>query len=86
MANNPSGLISNWKSKLSAAAPCLPVSRVPSKVEASKAPAEIASPLGGLEDEDASANVTATLALSKERPTGSHKNEVRFFHVRSKTH
>ena len=73
----PSGLLSNWKSKLSAAAPC------PSQSSKGKAQAsvEIACPLGGLEDEDTSANVPGTLALFKEHPTGSRKNDVCCFYV-----
>ncbi len=74
----PSGLASNWKSKLSAAAP----HRMPSKGKGScQAPSEIAYPLGGLEDEDAFADVTGTLELSKEHPTASQKNDVCCFCV-----
>ena len=72
----PSGLVSNWKAKLTAAAPHL--SQTSSKAKAS---VEVACPLGGLEDEDASANVPGTLALFQECPTGSCKNDVRCFHV-----
>jgi hypothetical protein len=79
-ADIPSGLVSNWKSKLSAAAPLAHLSQTSSKVEANTS-VETACPLGGLQDEDAFANVSGTLALSKERPTGSRKNDVRCFHV-----
>jgi hypothetical protein len=74
------GLVSDWQSKLSAAAP--PPRQTSSKVKVNdKAPVEIASPLGGLEDEDALADIPGTLALSKGRPTASGKNSVRYFHV-----
>ncbi|KAF8488593.1 hypothetical protein F5888DRAFT_1809552 [Russula emetica] len=56
-ANIPSGLTSDWKSKLSAATP----------------------PLGGLEDEDALANVAETLALSTGHPMTGQKNN--FVHI-----
>jgi hypothetical protein len=74
----PSGLASNWQSKLSAAAP----RQTPSKVKYShKATVETAYPLGGLEDEDAFADVPGTLELSKERPTAIQKNDVCCFCV-----
>lgn len=63
-----SGLISDWQSKLSAQR------QLPSKVKA-HASAENASTLGGLEDEDAAADIFATLEVSKG--CDSRKNEVR---------
>ena len=75
-ANDPSGLVPSWKSKLSSAAPR--PSQASSKTKAS---VEITCPLGGLEDDDASANVPETLALTKERATSSRKNDVRCFHA-----
>jgi hypothetical protein len=77
-ANIPSGLASNWQSKLSAAAP----RQTPSAVKAScKASVEIGYPLGGLEDEDAFADVPGTLALTKGRPMATQKNDVCCFHI-----
>lgn len=80
-ANIPSGLASNWQSKLSAAAPC----QTPSTFKASrKASIKIGYPLGGLKDEDAFADVPGTLALTKGRPTAIRKNDVCCFHIRSR--
>jgi hypothetical protein len=62
-----SDLISGWKSKLSAAAPC------PSKTSSkAKHPVETTSPLGGLEDEDVFADISDSLTLSKGQATNVH--------------
>jgi hypothetical protein len=75
-AKVPSGLISGWQSKLPSH-PSQPVSKV--KPTASF---ESDTILGGLEDEDASADISATLAVSKGRYTG-RKNDVCCFRTLS---
>ncbi|KAF8488710.1 hypothetical protein F5888DRAFT_1809460 [Russula emetica] len=70
-ANVPSGLTSDWKSKLSAATPRQTSSKVKAK--------PFHEALGGLEDEDALANVAETLALSTGHPMTGQKNN--FVHI-----
>ncbi|KAF8491607.1 hypothetical protein F5888DRAFT_1807345 [Russula emetica] len=65
-ANVPFGLTSDWKSKLSAATPRQTSSKVKAK--------PFHEALGGLEDEDALANVAETLALSTGHPMTGQKN------------
>ncbi|KAF8487899.1 hypothetical protein F5888DRAFT_1639644 [Russula emetica] len=77
-ANIPSGLTSDWKSKLSAATPRQTSSKVKAK--------PFHEALGGLEDEDALANVAETLALSTGHPmTGQKNNKItnvtQFVHI-----
>ncbi|KAF8493028.1 hypothetical protein F5888DRAFT_1806464 [Russula emetica] len=70
-ANIPSGLTSDRKSKLSAATPRQTSSKVKAK--------PFHEALGGLEDEDALANVAETLALSIGHPMTGQKNN--FVHI-----
>ncbi|KAF8480609.1 hypothetical protein F5888DRAFT_1825718 [Russula emetica] len=77
-ANVPSGLTSDWKSKLSAATPRQTSSKVKAK--------PFHEALGGLEDEDTLANVAETLALSTGHPmTGQKNNKItnvtQFVHI-----